>query len=105
MKSLVVEFGCSDVDVGIALKSSVECGRYSKAKSTIANEELVWYWIENEAGQETYAVKSSPLPVSLTVSLNDCSSRLIPPAKKHIPRQSKSVANIEPKIAAWMTVY
>ena len=54
----------------------------------------------SRSGRAAYAVKSKPLPTSLTASSNSCSSRRMPPTKKHIPRHRSCVAKIEPKIAA-----
>jgi len=49
------------------------------------------------------AVRSNPLPTSLTTPSNSCLSRMRPPTKKHSPRQSNKFAKMEPRIADLMT--
>ena len=49
------------------------------------------------------AISRSPLPTSLMTSSNSCSERLKPPAKKQVPKHSRRLASIEPRMAALMT--
>lgn len=49
------------------------------------------------------ATSIKPEPVSLMTSWKACSSRLIPPTKKQVPRQRSRLAKMEPRMAAWMT--
>jgi hypothetical protein len=48
------------------------------------------------------ATNINPLPTSLATSWKTCSSLRMPPAMKHIPRQSSRFARIELRIAARM---
>ena len=42
------------------------------------------------------------LPTSLTASWNSCSSLLIPPAKKQVPKHKSKLARMDPRMAALM---
>jgi len=75
------------------LCSSMSAGRLSDTDSKKATGSI----------NAATLTRSSPPPVSATVSLNSCAFVRIPPTTKQRPVQSRRLANMLPRRAAWMT--